>query len=182
MNKYSRYDSIRNYVWWSSQFRYWTDGLISVSLPEYDFLGEEEATKITEWRNWSWHYIQESEQVYYLGDLTFSIYAKEGERNFLKLKSSNLNTYDTESIFNLTLGTVVSGDGNIESTGDGWYRCSVSSTVTNHSPFSIRVMLCDNNMNDDYQGDGVSGLYIRGAQMNPGLGVENYIETQGGPE
>ena len=176
------YDNIRNFVRWSEMFIYWIEGMVETSNTGYDFGGELKATRLMEWPNFSWHYIQEPETSFYTGDYTFSIYAKATERKILKLRSSNLNVFEVETTFDLENGTVIAGTGDMIPDNDGWYRCIVSSTVINHSVWGMQIMICNDEGDEDYQGDGKSGLQIFGAMLNHGLDVESYFKTEGGPE
>lgn len=103
---------------------------------------------------------------------TFSIYAKANTKNWMALRvdGSGVNTY-----FDLQNGVLGSSantiEANIESVGNGWYRCSVSfsSTITR-----VRIYVSDAN-NDT---SGTSGsIYIQDAQLEIGLAATDYIES-----
>jgi len=175
-----------NYVRWSEAFWTWSEGFATVSNIAFDFFGSPAALKLTESRTYSWHYMQESPTSFDPEDYTFSIWAKVGERDLLKLVSSWPTVYDGMAIFDLTNGQIIEGDGTMVDDGDGWYRCSISSSIINRSPFNIRCMICtldsDGDVTDDYEGDGKSGLYLAKAQWNEGLDVETYAKTEGWPK
>lgn len=180
----TRYYSIDNYILWSNVFTRWIDGGVDVSNQGYDFFGDPTASKLTEDKDFSWHYVQDSNCQYFVGDYTYSIYAKANGRDLLKIVSSRPGVYDVSAVFDLTNASVVQGSGEIEYIGQGWYRCSVSSSVINALTFGIRVMICieeDGLYTDDYLGDGESGILITQAQFNRGLDVEAYVETYGSP-
>jgi len=178
------YYSISNYVRWSEAFSTWIDGFVNVSNQGYDYFGDPIATKLVERVSYSWHYIQESPTNFFNDDYTFSIYAKAEEREHIKLISSWPGPYEADAIFDLVNGTV-EGDGSMDAIGDGWYRCSVTSQVINDLMFNVRVMICmrdeQDNILDDYEGDGKSGLLVFGAMFNIGLDAEAYVKTQGNP-
>ena len=98
--------------------------------------------------------------------LTFSVYAKANTRSRLALTSFG----EAIPVFNLANGTVVTSGGvptSITFVGDGWYRCSITITKTNTTNVWY-CLLVDTGTNISYTGDGVSGLFLWGAQLNIG--------------
>ena len=102
---------------------------------------------------------------------TYSVYAKAGEYNRLVL-FANLPNYIG---FNLSTGTVEStlGTGwtsaSITAVGNGWYRCSGTSTsIATGTAVYISVFnasYTNGNTAPTFVGDGYSGIYIWGAQL-----------------
>lgn len=65
-----------------------------------------------------------------------SVYAKAGTNDQISLELRGPNLVP-DATFNLTTGTVVSGSGTIVSAGNGWYRCSVTTTTNTINPLFI---------------------------------------------
>ncbi len=120
-----------------------------------------------------------SGQVY-----TFSFYVKAGERDELELQRINtigtvFNSINTTTA-NLTNGTLSVGSNvtasNIASVGDGWYRISISLTAIATGSGGLNIgMQKDGNV--AYAGDGFSGVYLWGFQMNSGSTAKTYFPT-----
>mgnify|MGYP005989810735 CR=1 FL=1 len=78
--------------------------------------------------------------------------------------------------FDLTEGTATGG-GTIENIGNDWYRCSVTGT-TNATTARIIVYSTLNGASS-YQGDGESGIYLWGFQVERSTVATSYIPTSG---
>jgi hypothetical protein len=108
-----------------------------------------------------------------IGTNTFSVFAKKSERDSIWLRVGTSGAY-----FNLTNGTVSGATGvttSIVNYGNGWYKCSIvrTSTVANEV---VRINLAIG-INGTYLGDGTSGLFIWGAQLEAGENATSYIPT-----
>ena len=126
---------------------------------------EKEAYKLVEDSQNSGHFLGISDlNVSNTATVTRSVYAKQGERNeFMILETNNSANcwFDLESGI---VGTEYNASGKIEALSNGWYRCSMTSTVD--ATYSLmRIYLGSGSENSSYQGDGTSGIYIAYAQL-----------------
>jgi hypothetical protein len=127
------------------------------------------------------HNVNRSQGVTTGTSYAFTVYAKAAERSFFRLQSFNA-TGDAESaIFNLTTGTIVSQSGTSASTitpvGNGWYRCSVIVINDTDTSSTLSIQLYSDGTTASYTGDGYSGIYIWGAQLEVGAFATSYIPT-----
>jgi len=105
-----------------------------------------------------------------------SFFAKADERQWVAVLSYN-SSYSYFNVGDGTLGTIASGStATIEDYGNGWYRCSLHNFYTANAIINITT----GNGAAGYQGDGTSGLYIYGIQVEAASYPTSYIPNHSG--
>ena len=139
------------------------------------------ADKIVEAATTAAHGVRQSAALSALA-ATLSFYAKKAEREFVNVWAfgGNIDTTATRAGFNLTTGVATVRPGQtatIQDVGNGWYRCTVSIIITaaGSPTFHIGPNIAD--LTQDYTGDGTSGVFIWGAQLELGSTATTYNNT-----
>jgi len=120
------------------------------------------------------------------GAFTYSTYIKKSERNwaFLVLATGLGECLVWFNVDNGTIGTITNGAGSssttatIENVGNGWFRCAMTINKTSTLTGPAGVFLSTANGVLAYTGDGTSGLFIWGAQINEGTSALDYQATE----
>ena len=112
-------------------------------------------------------------------EYTLSYYLKASERTKARVFAAGLNA---NAYFDLSTGSIIGAPtlcaASIVSAGNGWYRCAITYTQTSAtSAAQIHWVAILNAAGDFvYTGDGTSGIFIWGAQLEIGV-LTDYIPT-----
>ena len=112
---------------------------------------------------------------------TFSVYAKQNGYTWVGLGITDSGSTVRVSYFNLaagTVGTVGTGiTASIVNAGNGWYRCIVTVATALAGSNTLRVYVTNADNVTSFTGDGTSGIFIYGAQLEAGAFATSYIPT-----
>ena len=118
---------------------------------------------------------------------TWSVFAKAAEYSYLGISLYDGNYY--RATFNLSNGTasnIYDATATITPYPNGWYRCSITATTTanlrNTSNYAdgFWPYVGDSTAGASQTGDGTSGVYVWGPQLEVGSFLTSYVTTGDG--
>jgi hypothetical protein len=128
--------------------------------------GTSTADKLVENTANSTHSVTQTVVVVPSSSYMFTAYLKAGEETTATLALS-VSPFPRVK-FNLATGVIVSsqggGTGTISDAGNGWYRCSLLFTP---SGTDGNMLIAIRDIDNNFTGDGTSGIFIWGAQLEP---------------
>jgi hypothetical protein len=111
---------------------------------------------------------------------TLSMFVKAAGRTRVQLQNSTLGAF---AGFDLTAGTATSSGGSgfvssaIQSLASSWFRVSITFTTTATSSQNLAIYLQDASGNNSYLGNGTSGVYSWGWQLEISTAMSSYYPT-----
>lgn len=138
------------------------------------------AFKVVENTSNTAHYVTQSTALSANKEYCLSAYLKAGEITRVDLQSGNVGSWtaNRRTTFDLISGTVISGTaGEIEEVGNGWFRCRITAVFGPSSGTGGLNITAYKGGAAVYPGDGTSGFYVWGAQLEEGSFHTSYIPT-----
>ena len=130
------------------------------------------------------HYVQNFSSITITNAVAYSVsvYAKANGRTWIAMSGDILSGFlggpQYFDIGNGVIGTLASGvtSAAIQYVGNGWYRCSYVATSSGVSA-SFGIFIATGQGGNSYTGDGLSGVFLYGAQVEQGSNATTYTPT-----
>jgi hypothetical protein len=112
---------------------------------------------------------------------TKSVYVKKAERTLVRIGAGNPLTWGAAAVFDLSSGvatSVTAGTATIQPVGNDWYRLTVTGIALASAATGVSIRLVSTGTTINYTGDGYSGIYVWGAQLESSGFSSSYIKTE----
>lgn len=131
----------------------------------------------------SLHYTYQNSSLTAGTTMTVSFYAKANTRTRCMIRENSIT--GSYISFNLLAGSILTTNGSVTGTitsaGNGWYRCTMTQPIgtTGSTQYGIFLLPSTGSVFADatYLGDGVSGLYLWGYQLEQSPTATTYTPT-----
>ena len=112
---------------------------------------------------------------------TISVFAKYNGRVLQLASTSTVGHYANFDLLNGVIGNYgsLTENATITELKNGWYKCSMTTTSNMNTPIVSAVQSTTSAYQANEQGDGTSGFYIYGSQVEAGSYSTSYISTSG---
>jgi hypothetical protein len=113
---------------------------------------------------------------------TWSVFMKSNGKEWVYLRIADSGNIARYAYFNLLTGSVGTVNAQITSAtitnyGNGWYRCAATIGTARAANSLPQVGLAGGDNVVNYTGNGVSGVYLYGAQLELGSYASSYLNT-----
>lgn len=110
---------------------------------------------------------------------TYSVYVKAGGYSQLRLRAADSVGFVADCVFDASTGSFLSGGATSTATklANGWYRISFAMTTNSTATYLILALWIYSSTASSFAGDGSSGIYVYGAQVEAGSSVSSFIPT-----
>ena len=147
--------------------------------------GDTSAFKLVEGASNGEHFIQATGLNITDDKYSFTLFAKAGGNSKLRVRGANYFDNTTAADFDLTAKTATNlssgANAKIVEMSNGWFKCTFTSLNNGDVGGSghFRIYLLDDNGDVSWLGDGTSGVYIFGAQLEEQSYATSYIKNEG---
>jgi hypothetical protein len=184
-------ESRSNLLIWSEDASQWGNGFgLNPTLTNQIIApdGSLTADKQVENTENSQHFLSVVPNISYTNGVRYTrtVFLKAAERTIASvyLPLARFPSNNREVVFNLITGNIISSPSGVDALcipyPNGWFKCSVSVTADSTGTGNGGgVALRNSNGGASYQGDGFSGVYVWGQQVEVGAFPTSYIPTLG---
>jgi len=172
-----------NLITYSEDFSqsYWTKTGTTVESGFVSPNGTENSYKLKEDTSTGLHLVKPPNSSFASNIYTLSVFAKYNGRVLQIASTSTGGHYANFDLLNGVIGNIGGSTANVTMTeiSNGWYRCSMTTTSNMNTAIINTVQSATSVYQESYTGDGTSGIYIFGAQVENGSYPTSYIPTSG---